>query len=257
MPIPKTSLSEFKDHLLALGLVRDMNVAIHSNMISFGHIEGCLDGVYASIRGIIGDQATIVVPTYTSGLAPDQPFDPLRTPAQAMGVFTNYIMQGKASVRTMSPLHSHTIEGPLQHKLLAADPNQSMGSGSIFQVMQEEKFNLLLLGCSFQKGATFLHHVEACTGVPYRKWLDLERKVVRLNGSIKDVTVRYYGRKKNTGLKTDLNLIERTLQASGICTTVPIHRAASHRMDIAELFDSVQRILVSQPNIMMVSNKDE
>lgn len=252
MPIPKTSLKELKKHLLDLGLKREMNITIHSNMLSFGHIEDGLDGVYNTIRNIIGTKGTIVVPTYTTSLKPNQVYDPLKTTPQTMGVFSNYIMHKQSSARTSNPVHSHAIEGPLKNVLLATRPDLSIGPGSIFEKLQEEGFYLLLLGCSFQQGATFLHHVEACNEVFYRTWIDLERKIVQLDGSIKKLKVKYYGRKNNISLKTNFEKIENLLQISGVCHTKKIRQTYSHMINLSDLFHSTKEILSSNPNILIV-----
>jgi aminoglycoside N3'-acetyltransferase len=257
MPIPKTSLKQFQDHLEALGLSRGMNIAIHSNMVSFGRLEGGLDSAYSVIRRMIGESATVVVPTYTPKLSPDSAFNPDKTLPQSMGVLSNFMMHRERSVRTVTPIHSHAIEGPLKRKLCAADHNISMGPGSIFQAMQDEGFYLLLLGSNFQQGATFVHHVEACTGVYYREWLELKRKVVQADGAVKDFKLRYYGRNQESGLKTNLNLLQNKLEASGFCTKVSIKQSASYLMNLLDLFDVTQQLIISQPNIMMVPESNE
>ena len=257
MPIPKTSSYEFKEHLISLGLQEGQNLAIHSNMTTFGKLERGVENAYHIIRSVIGEKGTIVVPTYTTNLSKGEAYDPKTSPAQNMGVFSNYILNREGSVRTPSPLQSHAIEGPLKDKLLKANHNHSMGPGSIFEIMLHENFDLLLLGCSFNEGATFIHHVEASVGVSYRKWLNLKRKIVCPNGSIKQVTIRYYGLTKNSGLKTDLKTIQCLLQDAGSCLLVSINHGASRIISLKTLFEDTSRLLSEQPNILMVPEQNE
>ena len=49
-------------------------------------------------------------------------------------------------------------------------------------------------GAAFSEGATFLHHLEAVAGVPYRKWVTLPRAVVGDDGAVGTRDVQYYGR---------------------------------------------------------------
>jgi aminoglycoside N3'-acetyltransferase len=257
MPIPTTSLAEFEIHLRDLGLHKDMDLAIHSNLLNFGRIQDGINGAYDTIRKIIGRNATIIVPTYNLTLTSETPYDPTKTPAIAMGVFSKYILQKQGTVRTLCPMHSHAIDGPKKNILLNANANQSTGPDSIFQTMMEEDFHLLLLGCSFQEGATFVHHVEANVGVPYRIWMDLPRKVVQPDGSIQDVILRYYGRKHRSNLTTDLRQLEIIIKEHSICTHASLNRSTSCQMRLSEFYLTLQNLLKHDPNIMMVQSNDE
>ena len=42
--------------------------------------------------------------------------------------------------------------------------------------MKKNNFKLILLGCEPNQGATYLHHLEAIYGVPYRKWITIKKK---------------------------------------------------------------------------------
>ena len=103
-----------------------------------------------------------------------------------------------------------------------SDPTRSIGPGSSFDAMQLAGFQLLLLGCTFHEGATFVHHVEAMVGVPYREWVDLERRVVTPDGITRAMQCRYYGRRRQLGFSNDLSVCEVASRAHPATTSVPI-----------------------------------
>lgn len=228
-----------------------MNISIHSNLLCFGRIQGGLEGLYGAIRDVIGKKATIIVPAYTLNIPAETPFNPRTTKPQSMGSFSDYFFSRQNVVRTVTPLHSHFIDGPLKKMLLASDHHVSMGPGSIFEVMQDADFSLLLLGCSFQEGASFIHHIEACRGVCYREWVSLKRIVTHSDNKNREFNLKYYARKRDSRLKTNLEVIQDEILRLKLCTRVPFNFCSSYLMNLAELKDTVGKIMDVNPTILM------
>ena len=87
-----------------------------------------------------------------------------------------------------------------------------MGAGSDFEVFERENFQILLLGCRFNEGCTFLHHMEAIAGVPYRHWLELPRLVIDHDvGTTRPIAVRYYARKSEEW-ESDFDRMQKPLR---------------------------------------------
>ncbi len=252
--IKSTSLNELSNHFKSLGLSRGKNVVIHSNLLSFGKILCKVQDLYERIRNILGEKSTIVVPSYTMYLNEQTPFNVKSSLPLAMGSLTKFMMSKNKVSRTYSPTHSHLIDGPLQEKLLNINPYISFGKGSIFEKLHSLDFELILLGCSFQQGATFVHHVEATQGVKYREWIKLKRKIVEKNGNIKNVLISYYARKNNTNFSTDLFYLQDRLTKMGINKSVAIHYGESHSIKLKKLFDYTSVFLKKDP-FVLVSNK--
>ncbi len=245
------ALTVFENHLDELELLPGMRLAVHSRLITFGRIEGGVAAIYQALRRRLGPEATLVVPTYTLDLGADQPFDPDHTPSQKTGALAEYVRSLPQARRTVCPLHSHAVLGPDSEALLAADPKCSMGPGSLFEVMHDLGFHLLLLGCTFQEGATFVHHVEASVGVPYRRWLDLPRKLVGPNAEVGDLSCRYYGRMESEPLTTELASVEEHMRAARAMKSVPLGRRASHLMTLQALYDGVSEMLAEDRYALM------
>ena len=256
MPVALTTLSTLEKHLDRLGLEAGMHVVVHSRLITFGRIEGGAGAVFEVLRACVGKAGTLVFPTYTLNLDAADVYDPLTTPSHAMGVLSEYAWRRPGVRRTLCPMHGHAAIGARSDDVMASDYSKSWGSGSTFSVMYENRFHLLLLGCSFHEGATFVHHAEAVHGVPYREWLDLPRRVRRHDGTIDDIFCRYYGRKSKTEWTTDLQGIEDTFTRDDIGSRVQVEGRASYLVPLVDLQKCVFDMLDRDPYTLMRLQKD-
>lgn len=189
-----TTAGDLERHLDDLGLSRETDALIvHSSLISFGRIQFTAEELFGILRGRIAGNATIFAPAFTLNLTEGDVFDTARTPSHGMGVFSEYIRTLPGTVRADNPMHSYSGNGQQASVLESASGFLSFGPGSCFEKMLALDPYLLLLGCPFHRGATHIHQQEALTGVPYRKWLDLKRKVRSPGGEVQDIAFRYYG----------------------------------------------------------------
>lgn len=226
MALTITTQPDIEQHLRDLGLSRGAKVIVHSALIHFGMIQDGTAGVYRAMREVIGDEGTIVVPTYLLGASPQLVFDPRNTPSLACGSFSEYVRTLEGSIRSQCPLHNHSGIGPDAKVLETVDGSVSLGAGSDFDALYEAGFSTLLLGCPFPDGATFIMHFEAMAEVSFREWTNLERTVVNADGSSRTHSCRYYQRKSND-LVEDLNIVRDILEAAEAFTIAKCGRAES------------------------------
>ena len=238
-------------HLADLGVGRGMHLAVHSRLLSFGRVQGGVATVFDVLREVVGEGGTLVFPTYTTRLAADDPFDPMTTPSQMMGALPEYARQQPGVRRSACPMHSHAAVGARSAAVLDADATMSLGAGSSFAAMADAGFQVLLLGCSFQEGATFVHHIEALVGVPYRKWLDLPRKVRAADGSVRALTLRYYGRNEGAPAN-DFDPVERRAEREAGARRAPVNGRSSYLVGCAGVDRLVRAMLGRDPYALTV-----
>ena len=89
-------------------------------------------------------------------------------------------------MRNHCPLHSHAAEGSRSYIFENCDPSRSFGRGTDFDALYKNDFHYLLLGCSFNDGATYLHHIETLAEAPYRQWMTFPRRILR-NGAVETI----------------------------------------------------------------------
>jgi aminoglycoside N3'-acetyltransferase len=243
--------ADLDQHLHRLGLRPGMNVTVHAYLPALGSVVGGAPAVHAALRRAIGGSGTLVIPTYTTELSMDTPFDPATTPGQMMGVLSEYFRQLPTSVRSLCPMHSHAAEGPLSEALARATPSASFGPNTSFDLMHKGEFHLLLLGCPFRFGATFVHHVEAVVGVPYRSWLELPRLLVAADGSIKSIVLRYYGMRRDLGLSWNSEPLLPGLVKCGKVTRVRTPHGHSLLLRLPDLYEHAVSALHHDPEILV------
>jgi aminoglycoside N3'-acetyltransferase len=245
MPLPTTTASDLDRHLHALRLTTRQNVVVHSRLVSFGRIEGGAASVYDALRRAVGPEGTIAVPTYTLDLAADQPYDPLVSSSMAAGALSEYVRRLPGAVRSRCPLHNHAAIGPVASWLADGVGDVSFGPGSDFDRLRRAGFSLLLLGCNFHEGATFVHHVEAMVGVPYREWVELPRTVIG-DGVEHAMSVRYYGR-ASTAWTEDHAKVQVAMEAAGLVCAADCAVGRSYLVRLGDVENLVTAMLAADP----------
>ncbi len=222
MPLARTDAAYFDAHLREVGVRPGMRVLVHSSLVSFGRIEGGVATVYDALRRAVGTDGTIAVPTFTFHIRPDDVMDPATTPSYGFGALSEWLREQPGAQRSRCPIHGFAAIGPAAEIVGAADETKSFGRGSGFDAMHRAGFHLLLLGCTFQQGATYVHHVETLMGVPYREWVKLPRQLRDPDGQIRPITVDYYSRMRDTPWQPYLHNLQNALVAA---ETVRVARA--------------------------------
>jgi aminoglycoside 3-N-acetyltransferase len=248
-----TTQAWLESHLEMLGLSSSRpRVIVHSRVWSFGKIDGGMDALHAALLKVLGPSATIVVPTYTVELTEHDIFDPETTPANAMGSYSDYVLSLDGRARSCCPIHNHAAIGTGAAAFASAtdDGTNSIGPGSDFETFEQKDYDLVLLGCGFALGATYLHHLEAVANVPYRKWVDLDRQLARPGQAASLISVRYFARQDAT-LVEGFDTIENQMVDSGQVTKVPAPYGNSFRVPVRHLHRHVMDALARDPYLLV------
>jgi len=250
--ITRTNQRWLTNHFKKLGVSAERpKVIVHSKLVAFGKIEGGLNTFHSALLKTLGSNATIAVPTYTVSLTRDQPYNPKATKPDSMGAYSNFILSRPDRTRSLCPIHNHAAIGK-RAKLLEhfSDGSFSLGPGSDFEWFFNEEFDLLLLGCNFSEGATYLHHLEAIAEVPYRKWVDTERRIVGPDGAITTKKIRYFSRVRHD-LTENFSSLETDLIAAGkvVCSKAPYGQ--SFRIPIRLLHKLASEALERNPYFLV------
>ena len=204
----KKNLKEYiLDHIKNLGIKKNDKILVYSDLSRFGLNNKKLPHiVISSLKKIIGNKGTIVMPFYilekktNSYLIKRNLYF-----SSKIGSLNKKFSKEKNLIRSRCLIHNHIGIGPNAKILNLSKENISIGKGSDFEFMKLNNFKLLLLGCDPIQGATYLHHLEALHGVPYRKWITIKKKKIEAN-KIKDISIKYFA-KKNNKYVSNFNLI--------------------------------------------------
>lgn len=160
--------SAIKTGLKQAGIGKGELIFVHSSLSAFGNVIGGAETVIAALRETIGENGTIVMPTFTWGgfhNAHDAIFDVLNTPSEC-GRITEVFRKQPGVLRSIHLCHSVAACGPLAKQMLG-DGISGFGKGSPLDMLYQLDGTIILLGVTFTS-CTALHTAEEFMLVPYR-----------------------------------------------------------------------------------------
>ena len=125
---------DIKRGLRKLGLKKGDIVGVHSSLSSLGYVEGGADAVIDALLETVGEDGTIVMPTYSSNREEVErtqreielgvtykyrilPYDRDKTPSWT-GTIPETFSKRKQAVRDTDPVHSLTAIGPRANEII-------------------------------------------------------------------------------------------------------------------------------------------
>ncbi len=204
------------NHIKKLKVEKNSRIIVHADLSRFGIVNRNLPSlVLRALKNLVGKNGSIIMPAYTIGMPKDYVYN-IHEFAKNLNIsiLSKEFFKTQKVYRSSNPLHNHIGIGKDSDFLLYSSTNSSYGKNSDFYYMYKKNFKLILLGCSPQQGATYLHHLEALFGVPYRKWIKIEKRILVKN-KVKKIMVNYYAR-KNLNYKSDFNSLFDKLKNSGV-----------------------------------------
>jgi aminoglycoside 3-N-acetyltransferase len=221
MSLPEVSENTIMAALQQVGIHQGDDLLVHAALQYLGRPIGGVTMYVQALRAVIGPQATIAVPAFNFAFAKGQDYDPLSTPSDGMGVFSEYIRQLPDSLRTPHPLQSLALNGPLAAELAALDTACAFDEGSPFSQLLDRDFKLLLLGAGVQ-AVSIVHYSEQQAAVPYRYWKDFTGRIKR-EDRWAEYTYRMFVRDRDLDPQLKLAPVQEALAARGLWHSVTVN----------------------------------
>lgn len=136
----------------------------------------------------IGEEGTLLIPTYNWGFCQGKPFDYKKTPSKT-GAIGNAALRRNDFIRTKHPIYSFAVWGKDADKLVAMDNIESFGSDSPFAYLEQVNAKNVFIGASLRNSFTYIHYIEQKLGAKYRYSKMFKSHYIDLN---KVDTVREY-----------------------------------------------------------------
>ncbi len=184
---------------------------------------------------VLGEEGTLIVPTYTYSFCNDEEYDPQRTPS-TVGHFTEWFRMRPGVLRSREPIFSVATRGAKARTLLDALPSDSFGEDSIYGRLLCADGILCNIGVGFRY-ATFVHFVEQSIGVPYRYKKIFHGNILE-KGERKSMDVAYYVRSEEAGDDSlpDLSRLEDDARRAGVLVEVPLGRGLVTAISCRDFF---------------------
>ncbi len=158
-------------------------------------IDGIID--------IIGEDATLVIPTFNWAFCKGEPFDIRKTPCKT-GSLGKIALKRDDFLRTQHPIYSFAVWGKAQKVMCSMTNKSSFGNDSPFAYMVEHGFRNVFIDKDLQHSFVFVHYAEQSTGhIKYRY--------------LKDFTAPYTDYEGNTDVRTyDMNVRDLDMDVTNV-----------------------------------------
>ena len=134
----------------------------------FGKLEGGIETLYDSLKANIGQNNTLIFPSFTYSYRRGQIFDILKSPcASQIGMLSEIARRDTSSYRNNDPLFSLVASGHDKH-VIERKSKSCFGSNSIYEKLFKKNFFILSLGVELNNGISEFMHIEKLAKVPYR-----------------------------------------------------------------------------------------
>mgnify|MGYP000678164952 CR=1 FL=1 len=167
------SKNDIKKAFQDAGVSRGQIVYLQADLRNIGQIKGVKSRedfcrvYFESIFEIIGEEGTLVVPTYTTQVARfDIDFVWEETPS-LMGVFSEFVRQHPGSLRSCHPLHSLCAVGKDKEFICKNNGANDFGWDSPFHRLLLKKAKILTIGLESGYVVGIAHPLEAACCLPY------------------------------------------------------------------------------------------
>ena len=133
--------------LMAVGLNRGELVLVHSDasavikLLGDANLDRALELMRLSFAEILGDEGTLLVPTFNWNFCKGHPYDAAKTQSQ-LGLFSNYILNRPEAIRSVHPFFPFSGIGPHAHSLFSGISKSSFGLESVFDRLMQSNGKL-------------------------------------------------------------------------------------------------------------------
>ena len=249
-------MEELRALFTFLGVKRGDTVMLHSAVFTLGVIENGLQGLYQAVRDLMGDDGTLIVPTFTFSFRRHQVFDVLNSPpSKEIGSFSDYIRRHPDSTRSLDPLFSMSAIGPKQQDLMERKSRNSFGEGSIYEKIFTANTLILALGITYSTGISAFMHIEKLARIDYRYDLTLEGRTVGYDGVERDDVVTHFARDESkypTG-HTNRDPFGQEMEAAGISIAADFGSGHHVALRSQPFLDFTLSALKQDPHLMYVN----
>ena len=123
--------------------------------------------VFNELKKIIGNEGTIIVPTFSFNFMKIKTFNPKLTKSD-LGYFSNFFLKHKKVIRSLHPTNSVSACGKYANYICRNNGKFPFGINSPYGKMQNLNLKFVNLGCKFYTTSTYVHHLEHLNGFHIR-----------------------------------------------------------------------------------------
>jgi aminoglycoside 3-N-acetyltransferase len=232
-----------------LGLKNGDILLVHSSFKSFGGVKGGPETVIEALTTVLGNEGTLIVPTYNFDFCKNQIFDVRKTPSQ-MGIISEYVRNNEKSIRTLNPIYSFAIMGKLAKQLGNMEYVNCCGKDSILGKLNELNAKIMIIGVDYTHSLTLFHHIEEMEGCDYRYFKEFHGKIIDYeNKCIKNKAIMYV-RDLGRGVIGNLEKMGKILEDEEIIEVLKVGSSQIKIMKANEVYIRTSKEMKINPHIL-------
>ncbi len=232
--------TDFEQCFQTLGINEGDTVWVHSDLMAFGSVASntkpkmLLNALLQTLKRSIGDDGTLIMPTFTYSFTRNEVFDVQKSPSK-VGDLTEFFRRSQGVERSHHPLFSVASWGKHQTQFLDTNANAFDTNRSAFAALRHQKGKILMLGAKFFDHCTFFHHLEFAADVPYRYLKDFGG-MVKNDDDLQATTASYYVRNLEINPYIDGSRLKKHLIEQKMFNQIQLGNATVELIGAEDLF---------------------
>lgn len=248
------SKKDIVNALKAIGIKEGNNLFCHSNIGFFGKLEKAKTSkdyyeiFKSAIFEVIGNEGTLVCPTFSYTFCRKHDFDIKNTPG-VCGAFSEMMREDKDAFRSEDANFSIVSVGKNAKYFTQKAPEYSFGRNSFW-----DKFLIsdgIFCNFNFDSGSTFIHYVERCLDVPYRWDKGFEGYLV--DGKKKEKRIFYhfvYNLEKENHIP-DFTKFDKLAKELNLAKTATLGKGQVLKISAKDTYDLIEKEIKNTPNFLI------
>ena len=234
------------------GVRKGETVKVYSRLFTLGVPSGVgsvaeIPDLYLrALQEVVGEEGTVVVPTYTTSFGRfGKPFSLEESPSE-MGKFSEHVRTRPGALRSLHPIHSVAALGPKAAPLTKDHPRWNVGHDTIWERLRREGARIVTLGLPARQCMTVVHHIESLACAPYVYHKILRGEVTAGGKKIPNdffMSVRYL----HFEIAWDLSRLEEAMLQGGFLKKAPLGQDAVWAVPFQAVFDACLAGLRNDP----------
>ena len=237
-----------------LGVEEGDTLLVHSSYKSLGAVDGGPQIVINALESVLGEDGTLVMPTFNFDFNKGTPWDVRLTPSK-MGVLTELVRNNPRAKRVFHPFYSFAILGKHAEMLGSLRYKSSYERNSVFGKLRDLDGKIMVIGLSYTNSMTFFHHIEQMEGVDYRFLKQFTGEVTDWDGTTKVDTFEMLVRDIDKGVITEVNPMGELMEKEGIIKVGKIGEADVKLMKANDVYAFTAREMRRDPHLLYYVEK--
>ena len=199
-----------------------------------GDMNELIDGII----DVIGEEGTILIPTFNWDFCGGKTFDIRKSPCKT-GFIGKVALKREDFRRTQHPIYSFAVWGRDRDELCAMTNKSSFGADSPFTYCRDHNTKNVFIDVECQHSYTFVHYVEEQAGVSYRYLKDFTAGYIDYDGNESTRTYSMNVRDLSKDIFVTIYPFEEDFKKAGASRRYEVNGIPMKTVEIGKTYDII------------------